>query len=56
MQTQSRGRLVALVPLVVFLGIYLIGSLLAGDFYKISITDDTGELCAYVTVSGFITG
>jgi acyl-CoA thioesterase len=25
-------------------------------FYKISITDDTGELCAYVTVSGFITG
>ena len=38
MQNQSRGRLVALVPLVVFLGIYLIGSLLAGDFYKISIT------------------
>ena len=38
MQTQSRGRAVALVPLVVFLGIYLIGSLLAGDFYKISIT------------------
>ena len=38
MQTQSRGRLVALVPLVVFLGIYLIGSLMAGDFYKISIT------------------
>lgn len=28
----------ALVPLVVFLGIYLIGSLMAGDFYKISIT------------------
>ena len=25
-------------------------------FYKISITDDTGELCAYVTVSGFIVG
>ena len=25
-------------------------------FYKISITDGTGELCAYVTVSGFITG
>ena len=38
MQTQSRGRLVALLPLVVFLGIYLVGSLLAGDFYKISIT------------------
>ena len=28
----------ALLPLVVFLGIYLVGSLLAGDFYKISIT------------------
>lgn len=38
MQTQSRGNIVALLPLVVFLGIYLIGSLLAGDFYKISIT------------------
>lgn len=23
-------------------------------FYKISITDDTGALCAYVTTSGFI--
>jgi Na+/H+ antiporter NhaC len=29
---------VALLPLVIFLGIYLVGSLLAGDFYKISIT------------------
>ena len=38
MQTQSRGKIVALLPLVIFLGIYLIGSLLAGDFYKISIT------------------
>ena len=38
MQTQSRGKIVALLPLVVFLGIYLVGSLLAGDFYKISIT------------------
>ena len=28
----------ALLPLVIFLGIYLVGSLLAGDFYKISIT------------------
>ena len=27
-----------MLPLVVFLGIYLVGSLLAGDFYKISIT------------------
>ena len=24
-------------------------------FYKISLYDDTGELCAYVTTSGFIT-
>ena len=38
MQTQSRGKLVALLPLIVFLGIYLIGSLIAGDFYKIPIT------------------
>lgn len=38
MQTQSRGKIVALLPLVIFLGIYLVGSLLAGDFYKISIT------------------
>lgn len=38
MQTQSRGKIVALLPLAIFLGIYLVGSLLAGDFYKISIT------------------
>lgn len=38
MQTQSRGNIVALLPLVVFLGIYLVGSIIAGDFYKISIT------------------
>ena len=38
MQTQSRGNIVALLPLVVFLGIYLIGSIIAGDFYKIPIT------------------
>ena len=25
-------------------------------FYKISITDDTGALCAYVTTSGFVVG
>lgn len=25
-------------------------------FYRINITDDTGELCAYVTTSGFIVG
>ncbi len=38
MQTQNRGSIVALLPLVVFLGIYLVGSLVAGDFYKIPIT------------------
>lgn len=35
---QSNRGIVALLPLVVFLGIYLIGSLVAGDFYKIPIT------------------
>ena len=38
MQTQTKGRIVALLPLVVFLGIYLAGSLIVGDFYKIPIT------------------
>ncbi len=38
MQTQSKGSIVALLPLVVFLGIYLAGALLTGDFYKIPIT------------------
>ena len=38
MHTQTKGSSVALLPLVVFLGIYLVGSLLTGDFYKIPIT------------------
>lgn len=38
MQTQTKGSIVALLPLVVFLGIYLAGALLVGDFYKIPIT------------------
>ena len=38
MQNQNKGRVVALLPLIVFLGIYLLGSLLTGDFYKIPIT------------------
>ncbi|MBQ2373866.1 MAG: Na+/H+ antiporter NhaC family protein [Alistipes sp.] len=38
MHTQTKGSAVALLPLVVFLGIYLVGSLLTGDFYKIPIT------------------
>ena len=38
MLNQNKGRVVALLPLIVFLGIYLLGSLLTGDFYKIPIT------------------
>ena len=37
-QTSPKPRAIALLPLVVFLGIYLIGSIVAGDFYKIPIT------------------
>lgn len=35
---KSNKGIAALLPLVVFLGIYLIGSVVAGDFYKIPIT------------------
>lgn len=35
-RTKSQG-LLALSPLIVFLGIYLISSIVAGDFYKIPI-------------------
>ena len=34
---ERKGSIVALLPLVVFLGIYIIGSVLAGDFYKMPI-------------------
>ena len=37
MQSNSRGNLAALIPLVVFLGVYMLGSILANDFYKIPI-------------------
>ena len=37
MQSNSKGNLVALLPLVVFLGVYALGSILANDFYKIPI-------------------
>ena len=37
MQSIKQGNPIALLPLVVFLGIYLAGSLLAGDFYKMPI-------------------
>ena len=50
MQTQSRGNIVALLPLVVFLGIYLVGSIIAGDFYKISITI-AGMIASIVAVA-----
>ncbi len=35
---KQRGSILALLPLAVFLGVYLIGSILANDFYKIPIT------------------
>ena len=38
MQNPTKANITALLPLVVFLGIYLIGSIIAGDFYKIPIT------------------
>ena len=38
MQNGTKANITALLPLAVFLGIYLIGSILAGDFYKIPIT------------------
>ena len=37
MQNNKSGNLAALIPLVVFLGVYLLGSILAKDFYKIPI-------------------
>ena len=38
LQISPKPRAIALLPLVVFLGIYLVGSVVAGDFYKIPIT------------------
>ena len=35
---EKQGKISALLPLVVFLGVYLIGSIIANDFYKIPIT------------------
>ncbi len=34
---ESKGSAVALLPLAIFLGIYLLGALLAGDFYRMPI-------------------
>ena len=38
LQTSPKPRAIALLPLLVFLAIYLVGSIVAGDFYKIPIT------------------
>ena len=38
MDEKIKPSITALLPLVVFLGIYLLGSIIAGDFYKIPIT------------------
>lgn len=38
MLMEKQGKISALLPLVVFLGVYLIGSIIANDFYKIPIT------------------
>ena len=38
MQQHSKGNIYALLPLVIFLGVYMTTALIAGDFYKISIT------------------
>ena len=37
MENQSKGNFVALLPLVIFLGVYLLGAILAGDFYQMPI-------------------
>lgn len=37
MQSVKKGDATALLPLIVFLGIYLLGSILANDFYKMPI-------------------
>ena len=57
MQIKRRSGAVALLPLVVFLGIYLIGSLVAGDFYKIPITvaGMIASVVAVVMVQGTLT-
>lgn len=38
MQQYSKGNIKALIPLLIFLGVYTATALIAGDFYKISIT------------------
>lgn len=50
MQSVKKGNPIALLPLVVFLGIYLLGSLLAGDFYKMPIVV-AGMIASMVAVA-----
>ena len=37
MRKESKGSALALLPLIIFLGVYLLGALIAGDFYKMPI-------------------
>lgn len=50
MHNVKNGNSIALLPLVVFLGIYLLGSLLAGDFYKMPIVV-AGMIASMVAVA-----
>ena len=50
MHSIKKGNPIALLPLVVFLGIYLLGSLLAGDFYKMPIVV-AGMIASMVAVA-----
>ena len=47
---KSKGSVVALLPLVIFLGVYIMGSVLAGDFYKMPIVV-AGMAAAIVAVA-----
>ena len=37
MEKKLKGSAIALLPLIIFLGVYLLGALIAGDFYKMPI-------------------
>ena len=50
MHNVKSGNPIALLPLVVFLGIYLLGSLVAGDFYKMPIVV-AGMIASIVAVA-----
>ena len=48
--TDRKHGLLALSPLIVFLGIYLVSSLIAGDFYKIPIASAFLIASAYALI------